>query len=690
VGERLPVVIMCGKVADLDSVTTTANFSFSVVNPTTGLQFFATANAAAPATSFVLVNGRVTLWVTSNVAINNGQFAVKPDTTNTVVGSDPREKIYFVKPPVQIDSAFYYTNNGFGSVDRVEVYFKDTLAFLPDSMIFFWPSKAIAPINRVKVTSAAGGGMTLDAANKRHSTVLLTAAPFPREITSGNTNEFLGTSWNRPNSAPGSAAEATDFKIQERVGPLAMTALLVERIGGGAGTDTLFVSFSEPIVPTSLVGTSLLLFKKATGSETPLTVQSQIADPTATSPNRYKLVVAGPAAPALNDSLRLQPGGPITDATALLNTPHLNNRRIPIVIRTTPAPILGGYYEDRDADGNVDNVVIQFGKKVTLSDCVIALDWGLGKLDTAAVSRLTFLVPDSIVAINTISPTRLFTNLNGLKTSGAMKATVSYGSIPDEFVFGTMADSAAPVLKDTVRYYPGKPITETTSDLDTVIATFSESIASTINGTPFNLFSIAMIMPYTFTVAVPPQALDQDRVTLIVNNNSLSPATIGLPRTGDSVWINTAGGIADQATLKPQANLANRRVPLKVMLKPSLRIAISTNPFNETTPVIIDKFPSVTQLNKKGVAIILRPIGNMGNVSNITEANATIFDAVGNPVMLKTAFNKSIIDNIFYLIWNGCNSNGRAVGTGPYLAVLSYTDINGKTTRELKRIGVKR
>jgi hypothetical protein len=677
VGERLPVTIMCGKVANLDSVNATANFTFSVTNPTPGLQFYASSADPAPATSFPLVNGRRVIWVTSNIPISNGQFAVTPDTVNTVRASDPRDKIYFTEPLVAIDSAFYYADNGFGRVDRVEVYYKDTLPFAPDSMIFYWPTKLGANSNR-RVVTAAGGGMTL-AADKKHLTVVL-ATPFPDAITSGNTGEFLGTSWNRPSAA--TAAKATDFKILERVGPLAMSALLIERIGGGAGTDTLYVSFSEPIVPASLIGASLIL-KKA-GVETPLTVSVQ----TAAANGLYRLVVTGAVAPAAGDSLRLQPGGPITDSTALLNTAHLLNRPVPIAIKAVPATILSAKYLDRNADGNVDHVVIQFAKKVTLADCIIFLDFGLGKLDTAAPARLSFVTPDSIVDVNTDA---FFTGLSVPKTSGAMKAYASYISIPGEMVQGDVADSAAPVLIDTARYYPGSPITETTSNPDTIVTLFSENIAAAIgaSATPFTLYSVTAGAIYSFTVATPFTTV-QNRATFVVNTNSLNPAAVGVPRTGDSVWINPSGGIADLANSLVQANPANRRVPLKVVLKPSMRIAISMNPFSEVTPVIIADFPSITSLNKKGTAIILRPIGRMGNVSNILEATATIYDGVGNTVVPKTPFTKNVTDNIFQFFWNGCNTKGRAVGSGPYLAVLVYTDINGNTTHAHKRIGVKR
>ncbi|MBN2036518.1 MAG: hypothetical protein JW768_07220 [Chitinispirillaceae bacterium] len=682
VGERLPVVIMCGRVANLDSAVQTANFDFLINGATTGLEFYATSTAATPSDTFTLVNGRATLWVTSSVAITNGQFAVTPDTVNTVLGSDPRDKIYFIKPLVKIDSAFYYTNNGFGRVDRVEVYFQDTLAFVPDSMIFYWPAKLVANPNR-RVVTAAGGGMTLDPANSRHVTVTL-ATPFPQEITAGNTGEFLGTTWNRPNSSPGTAAEATDFQIQERVGPLAMRALLVERIGGGAGIDTLYVTFSEPIVPATLVGTSLIL-KKA-GVESQLTV----TEATASGTNRYKLVVTGASAPVVGDSLRLQPGGPITDTDSLRNTPHLNNRPVVIEVKLVPAPVVAAKYQDRNADGHVDFAVFQFGKKVMLSDCIIALDWGVSSIDSIPTARLAAVVTagaaeDSVIEANIAG---LFAGLTGIKTSGGMFTTVEYRSIPGEQVTGDVADSAAPVLIDSAHYYPGTAIDASTSYPDTIVALFSEPIAATLNNAvPFDLLSVSTNTGYTFSVVTPsPIPMNQNRCTFVVVPGSLTPAAVSIPRTGDSVRIHPAAGVRDAQGAVLQSHPANHRVVLKVHLRPSWTIAISKNPFSPDTSIInIAGVP-----NQRGIAITIRPIGRMGDISDITKATATLYDAVGNLVADKTDFIPVPSYNIRYFTWNGANKNNRNVSTGTYLAVLQITDKNGINSKELIKIGVKR
>ena len=94
-----------------------------------------------------------------------------------------------------------------------------------------------------------------------------------------------------------------------------------------------------------------------------------------------------------------------------LNTPHLNNRPVPIAIKAIPAPIVSASYKDVDANGHVDLVTLTFAKSVTLTDCIIALDWGLGRLDTAAQTRLSYANPgvNTIVNVNTV---QLFSNLS--------------------------------------------------------------------------------------------------------------------------------------------------------------------------------------------------------------------------------------------------------------------------------------
>jgi hypothetical protein len=605
--------------------------------------------------------------VSSDIAIDNGQFFVKPDTLNTVLASDPRAKIYFTKPAVAFDSAFYCADNGFGRVDRVEIYYKDTLSFPPDSVVLYWPSKSAG----TRKVVPAGTQMTL-APDKKHLTIRL-ADPFPPEITAGSATEKLGTSWNRPNTAPSSQAEASDFFIADRAGPLLMSAQLYERFG--AGKDTLVVTFSEPIVSATLAGVTLTLLKA--GAPSDLTVEAVTS-----LGNAYKIVVSGTAAPALGDSLRIKGNGPLTDSSLARNTANANNRPVPITIKRKPVPLASGQYYDRDADGFVDHVRLKFEKAVSLAECVVALDWGgSNKIDSVAVARLSYVGNDSSLVEAQIAG--LFTGITTPKTSGQMFATVGYRGIPGETATGEVADSAAPVLIDTVRYNSGKVISETVSEADTLLVTFSEPVSTIVMGsTPFT-FSTPTGTQYAFPLNTATMALTSGTTYKFVIAGTVVPDGVRF-QTGDSAWINPAATIKD-AGGSVQANGANRRVPLKVLLKPSWQIAVSSNPFKPENLIL-----SIPGISGTGVAITIKPTGPLGDISNLTEATATVYDALGNTMVEKAPFVKNAGSNFLYFVWNGHNKNNRIVGTGTYLAVIRTRDLNGKVTNDRKLIGVKR
>jgi hypothetical protein len=485
----------------------------------------------------------------------------------------------------------------------------------------------------------------------------------------------LGTTWNRPNTAPSSPAEASDFIIQDRAGPLVMTASLVERFV--PGSDTMVVTFSEAVVQASLAGVSLSLIKN--GAETDLTV----AVLTAIDAQSYRIVVTGTAAPAVGDSLRIKVGGPLTDTSAWKNAAHASNRPVVITIKKKPTPVTSAAYFDRNADGEIDYVVLHFAKGVVLSDCIVKIDrGGANKVDSVAVSRLGYVSGDTIVEANIAG---LFPGITAPLTSGAMVSTVGYRSIPGETVQHDVADSAAPVLADTAYFYPGKTISATTSEADTLVVTFSEPINSAIDGTtPFKFHCMSLSAPYTLplnTTSFTPRG--GNSYQFITTGKVIPEDPIKFPRTGDSVWIDPAASIKD-VSLNVQKNPANRRVPLKVTLKPDLRISISSNPFNPADPIL------VRGVSGSGLAITIRPEGQMGDLSNVREATVTIYDVLGNTVIEKTPFKKNVTENIYYFTWDGHNKNNRMVGTGTYLAVIMTTDQNGKRTKELQRIGVKR
>jgi hypothetical protein len=73
------------------------------------------------------------------------------------------------------------------------------------------------------------------------------------------------------------------------------------------------------------------------------------------------------------------------------------------------------------------------------------------------------------------------------------------------------------------------------------------------------------------------------------------------------------------------------------------------------------------------------------------EGKISIFDIVNNPVVVRRpmAFDENQTKRLYY-VWDGRNDNGRAVGTGTYVAIVSITDDQGKRWTEQLLLGVKR
>ena len=679
VGERLPVVIIATKSANptKDSLAVDLSGPFTIAG-STGLVFYDSRNATSPAATFALVNGRATVWVSSADTINNGQMTA---VSTTIGSSDARENIYFTRPLVSVDSAFYYSRTGFGTVDSVDIFYKEKLSMLPDSITLFWPG---ADSGKRVITSAQ---MTLAPDSARITIVI--ASPFAAEITVASTSDKQGVSYNRPNNNPGVPESASPFAIKERVGPLVMTAQVVERIPPGAGIDTMVVSFSESMAFASLTGNALSLIKN--GAASTLTIQSA----TNVGGNTYKIIVSSSSAgPQLGDSLKIQPGGPATDA--LGNAAHPLNRPVVITLKAIPASIVGGYYIDNDAfgraDGVVDSVIIAFNKKVSLSDLSVSLNWGgTIRADSLTASLMRFVTGDSVIEIGVSGK---FKNLvDGIKTSGTMDATVSYTSIPGEPVKDSILDKAAPIVVDSATYYPSSGTAA--GFVDTLYVTFSERIDS-IGGLrkPFNLLTIGSTLYYVH--------VDRDIYTTatLVNSSTAgnkctyrflvdSIETVTFPTNGDSLWINSGAGITDVAG-NVQTNGNNRKALLHVFrnpFQPQIQTIITKNPFSPTSEHFELRFTAT--------------IPRMVVFNNISLfASGKVFDVLGNCVhvfdndtlilrpehgLAHGADNKPIS-------WNGCNLNGRIVNSGVYQAIFLFQSSDGRYngTPQRIKIGVKR
>ncbi|HAJ78328.1 MAG TPA: hypothetical protein DCO75_01030, partial [Fibrobacteres bacterium] len=680
VGDRLLVTIIATKAGTptIDSISTGISTTISV-SGTSGLVFYDSYTSTTSTTSFTMVNGRASVWVSSSDTINNGKIYVAASEYSSY--NSPRDQIYFTRPAVSVDSAFYYSRTGFGMVDSVDIYYAVKLGMIPDSITLFWPGSDTGK----RVISGTSAEMTL-AADSSHITIVL-ANPFATEITvsTAPVSSKQGISYDRPNNNPGVQETSSPFAITDRVGPLVMTAQVLERIPAGTGTDTMYVSFSEDIKASSLVGNSLILIKN--GVSTTISILAATATST-TSTSSFKLTVSTPTpvfGPVAGDSLRIEPAGPITDA--LGNSAHLLNRPVIITVKPIPAAINSGYYVDNDpsgkADGVVDSVVIKFNKSISIGDAIISLDWGsINKADSIAQTKINYVGTDS--SLIEIYVRGLFKNIgaDSVKTSGDMTATVVYKSIPNEFVQGSITDSAAAVAVDSAIYSPGKAVNGTS--VDSLYVTFSEALGSIGQTSPFELLCTKLQVNYTLNLSntgissLVKTKSDGEKCTYKFIVDAVDTTTgVKYPANGDSLWINSTARVADNAAGKVQSAGNNRRVPLHV------------NPIPFDWNILIDKNPYIPSNDSMQIKIVITGTKMLEKVN--LSAWGKIYDVLGNCIYEWKKgghiFDKQGTE--LDLGWKGRNTQGRLVGSGVYSVDISI-DNGTNVTNQRKRIGVKR
>lgn len=317
VGDRLPVVIResssdGGLVPDLVYL----NAQFVVTPSTPNLKIFANATDVTQEDTFTLVNGKARIWVSGTAILNNERLDV---TTPSGAGVRPgyRENIYFKINPISVDTGIYYSDNGNGQVNRLELYYKQALnsTKLPDSLELYWPEKLPADLRMVKRDPT---NMNLDPQNPKHITVIL-SQPFSEGITTFTSLQNLGIAY----TSQGGIILKSNIKIHDCVNPLLASATLLERISQ-TGNDTMFVRFTETVPVNLLMGNSLRLIKNSD------TISLQIVYAAPAGGDTIKIVVAnaGAKSPAGGDKLKIDPNGPVRDLFG--NPAHSDNR--PVII----------------------------------------------------------------------------------------------------------------------------------------------------------------------------------------------------------------------------------------------------------------------------------------------------------------------------------------------------------------------
>ncbi|MBN1758979.1 MAG: hypothetical protein JW863_11705 [Chitinispirillaceae bacterium] len=446
------------------------------------------------------------------------------------------------------------------------------------------------------------------------------------------------------------------------VGPALTAVTLRQDITGSY--DTLRLTFTEDINMPTLIGQTLQLIKPSTNDTVVLAVMIYKGADIAKD---AEMVVFSPSGirPQEGDQLRLVPwvsGGTVADRKN--NLPHLLNR--PVVIPERPAQLGGGVYIDGNADGIVDTVYLQFLKPVQITDLAVTLTWGKLRLDNLSGTALSYGTDQKTVCI-TLPEAVL--DSNGIKTDGAMFAKVQFISDVNEVRSAGITDGAAPVLtKALLRMGTIDPNQIGVMLPDTLEAKFSETIRLGGGIYPFQLIQNGT-QPYTLALTM--VLLLPDSAVFTVN----AVEGVAYPASDDEMYINPVSAVGDSVVW--QNNPFNRRVPLKLIRSQKWKLQVHPNPLNPDYPVF------------DNAAVLIRIVNatNENSPMVITNAEISIYDKVGNVVVKSAPFVSDSRGVVYY--WNGTNRQGRKVGDGTYVGIVTVRDEGSEDTKRVS-IGVAR
>jgi hypothetical protein len=653
--------------------TTNGTDTLTDINNEFGIEFnsdvltaYADETSDQKITSATLVNGIASFWIqATRGSILDGKITVFNKTTSNKVYDGSRKGINFTSCVTNVSSAEYHADNGYGRVDRLDLFYPKTLksSEIPDSLSLFWPSNG----ENQKVVRRES--MVLDSLDASHIIVHL-PDPFPDGITF-STQKQLGTSyWRNPLLTN---VETSQFDIIEKVGPLIASAELIERLESGK-SDTLNITFSEFVQAQLIKGDAFTLVR----GTTILTVLN--AEQVTSTLLRVAVVNNGEdASPRAGDSIKIL----VTSAgTSLVidgdnNSAHPENRPVVITMKEIAPSLTDAYYIDGNADGTIDSVFMTFNKKIKTDNLSFLVNFRATYTDTLRNTRAGYLKDSMNIALN----------LNGAIgstgvdfTDGAMNIAVFDSQFRGAQINRNVTDSAAPVIQ-TADYYQGRLLEDKTQLPDTLRVMFSENLKNTDlpSGDPLEFFQTSTGTIYYVSLLKSSLVNNLYIFKVVPLSKDMLTQNVQWASTGDSVRIHTDGvtGPFSDNNNNYQLIPANRRVKLIVHELPvGLDIKMGPNPFIPGTG--------------SQVKIIVKPEVLRQQDVNV-RTSVTILDHLGNCVF---SVVDSVKDDITLEIkWDGTNRIGRYVGTGTYAVFIKATDLT-KNNRiiepELKKLAVKR
>jgi hypothetical protein len=244
-----------------------------------------------------------------------------------------------------------------------------------------------------------------------------------------------------------------------------------------------------------------------------------------------------------------------------------------------------------------------------------------------------------------------------------------------------ISEAIAPVITRAL-YRPGIVAERADSAADTLLVYFSETVEAIVSTVPLRFVSPDSSSSWTMELRpLTPQRDSVHRFIVLKSPRSFLSAR-------DSIFIDTAAHIRDIGLVE-QSNPANPRVALEVReYQYTFEIHVSPNPFAIKNPLLPQALRQQLGLSEtRGQLVVLKPLAALATPEGY-RAMLTIMDITGNVVVDKEDLVYSPQAQAYLFVWDGTNGNGRMVGVGTYLAVVTLVDKDGKKTYFRTRLGV--
>lgn len=478
-----------------------------------------------------------------------------------------------------------------------------------------------------------------------------------------------------PNLPTNGSFPATDIAIADSMAPVIVSASYWDRAAADE-RDTLSVVFSEAVDDT-LSAEPFILNRWPDIAAYSLRLSTVEVD--SATAVFFVVPMAGMETPQLGDSIWIDETVGVSD---VIDNPQDNPQNVRRLLDYYLLyRIISAVYLDTDNDGLIDVIRVETDR--VPDDSLLASLYE--NITLPEHRRFSFtaedLVPtDSGFEIHVTQPdgTSPFTGVDDRDVL-IVDYTVSGNNGMVRPTTVPIDDSLKPVVVDA-RFLPGTVTGDGDTIPDTLVVWLSEPVGEITDSTPFRFYDVTGDSEYTMIVV--PVSQDSNRYTFVVVSKD-NP----FPQSGDSLWIDPDANISD-----PRGNVQdqdNPRRPLQVgEYRVGFEVHVANNPLNLNEPEIPSEIRQRFEIpQSRGQPIVIVPHSRLPDDAG-GSATVTILDVVGNVVVDEDECIYGSSSGAFVYVWDGTNRQGRQVGIGTYLAIVTVK--TGRTDVYRVKLGVTR